>query len=91
MVAYSSAVENQLSRAKATRTQAEKDRQRPATEALTATKEACRAVIADAKRSLAKIKKQTEETDNHQQSPASQGGLGPLQSVAPRVADILER
>jgi len=49
MVAYSSTVENQLSKAKASRAQAETERQRIASEPLKATKEACRAVVADSK------------------------------------------
>ncbi len=47
IVAYSSTVENQLSKAKASRAQAETERQRIASETLKATKDACRAVVAD--------------------------------------------
>ena len=63
MVAYSSAIENQLSNAKASRSQAEAERQRIANEILSATKEACQEIIADAKRALDKINSKTEEAE----------------------------
>lgn len=65
MVAYSSTVENQLSKAKASRAQAETERQRVASETLKATKEACRAVVADSKRAITKLKSQAAETEEN--------------------------
>ena len=65
MVAYSSTVENQLSKAKASRAQAETERQRIATETLRATKDACRAVVADSKRAITKLKSQVAETEEN--------------------------
>ena len=65
MVAYSSTVENQLSKAKASRAQAETERQRIASEPLKATKEACRAVVADSKRAITKLKAQVAEADEN--------------------------
>ena len=65
MVAYSSTVENQLSKAKASRSQAETERQRIATETLDATKDACRAVVADSKRAIAKLKGQAAATEQN--------------------------
>ena len=63
MVAYSSTVENQLSKAKASRAQAETERQRIASETLKATKDACRAVVADSKRAITKLKNQATESE----------------------------
>jgi len=63
MVAYSSTVENQLSKAKASRAQAETERQRIASETLKATKDACRAVVADSKRTITKLKSQATESE----------------------------
>ena len=65
MVAYTSSVENQLTKAKATRAQAEVERQRIATETLAATKEACQAVVAESKRTITKIKKQAAEAERN--------------------------
>ena len=65
MVAYSSTVENQLSKAKASRANAETERQRIASETLKATKEACRAVVADSKRAITKLKSQAAETEEN--------------------------
>jgi hypothetical protein len=65
MVAYSSTVENQLSKAKASRAQAETERQHIASETLKATKEACRAVVADSKRAKTKLKAQVAEADEN--------------------------
>ena len=65
MVAYSSTVEKQLSKAKASRSQAEAERQRIASETLNATKDACRAVVADSKRAITKLKSQVAETEEN--------------------------
>ena len=62
-IAYSSAIENQLAKAKASRTQAEVERQRIANEILSATKEVCQAVVADATNTLDKIKTKIEEAE----------------------------
>ena len=67
MVAYSSAVENQLANAKASRSQAEAERQRIATEILPATKEACQEIVADAKLALDRINSKTEEAERKHQ------------------------
>ena len=61
MVAYSTTIENQLDKAKSSRAQAEVERQRIAKEILSATKEACQEVIANSRKTLEKIKSQTEE------------------------------
>ena len=66
-IGYSSAIENQLAKAKASRTQAEVERQRIATEILSATKEACQAVVADARKTLDKIKTKTGEVERNLQ------------------------
>ena len=66
-VAYSSAVENQLAKAKASRTRAEVERQRIANEILSATKEACQSVVGDAKKALARIKATAKEAEQNQQ------------------------
>ena len=62
-VAYSSTIENQLTKSKASRAQAEIGRQRIAKEILAATKEACHEVVAEAKRALDKIKNKIEESE----------------------------
>ena len=67
MVAYSSTIENQLANAKASRTQAEGERQRIAKEILSATKEACQEIVADAKRDLDRSSSKTEEAERQQQ------------------------
>ena len=67
MVAYSSAVENHLANAKASRSQAEAERQRIATEILSATKEACQEIVADAKLALDRINSKTEEAERKHQ------------------------
>ena len=61
MVAYSTTIENQLANAKASRTQAEAERQRIANEILSATKEACQEIVAAAKRTLKRINRETEK------------------------------
>ena len=69
MVAYSSAIENQLVNAKASRSHAETERQRIANEILSATKDACQEIVADAKRAMDKINSKTEEAErNHQEA-----------------------
>ena len=72
MVAYSSTIENQLSKAKASRAQAETERQRITSETLKATKEACRAVVADSKRAITKLKAQVAEADENFAEPRRQ-------------------
>ena len=78
-IGYSSAVENQLAKAKANRTQAEVERQRIANEILSATKEACQAVVADARKTLNKIKAQTEEAERNLQD--AKRGLTEAKSI----------
>ena len=67
MVAYSSAVEHQLATATASRSQAEAERQHIAKEILSATKEACREILANAKQALERIKAQSDEAEQQQQ------------------------
>ena len=66
-VAYSSAIEHQLAKSKSSRTRAEVERQRIANEILSATKEACQAVVGDARKALERIKTKTEEAERNQQ------------------------
>ena len=63
MIAYSTTVENQLANAKASRTQAEAKRQRIAKKILSATKEACQEIVADGKRTLARINSKAEAAE----------------------------
>ena len=53
-VGYDLAVETQLAKAKSTRSEAELERQRVANEILEATREVCKSIIIDSKRSLKK-------------------------------------
>ena len=62
-VAFDMTVETHLAKAKASRTQAEIERQRVAKEILEATKEICKTIIADGKRSLAKARHMESESE----------------------------
>ena len=63
-VGYDLAVETQLTKAKATRSEAELERQRVANEILEATREVCKSIINDSKRSLEKARRAESEADN---------------------------
>ena len=62
-VAFEITVETHLAKAKASRTQAEIERQRVAKEILEATREICKTIMADGKRSLAKARRMESESE----------------------------
>ena len=64
-VGYDLAVETQLAKAKSTRSEAELERQRVANEILEATREVCKAIIIDSKRSLEKARRAESETERN--------------------------
>ena len=63
-VGYDLAVETQLTKAKSTRSEAELERQRVANEILEATREVCKSIISDSKRSLEKARRAESEAEN---------------------------
>ena len=63
-VGYDIAVETQLSKAKSTRSEAELERQRVANEILEATREVCKSIIIDSKRSLEKARRAESEAEH---------------------------
>ena len=63
-VGYDLAVETQLAKAKSTRSEAELERQRVANEILEATREVCKSIIIDSKRSLEKARRAESEAEN---------------------------
>ena len=63
-VGYDLAVETQLAKAKSTRSEAELERQRVANEILEATREVCKSIIIDSKRSLEKARRAQSEAEN---------------------------
>ena len=65
-VAFNVTIENQLTKAKADRSQAEIERQRIAREILDATKEVCEEIIVDGKRALDSARRMEAEAGRHQ-------------------------
>ena len=63
-VGYDLAVETQLAKAKSTRSEAELERQRVANEILEATREVCKSIISDSKRSLEKARRAQSDSEN---------------------------
>lgn len=63
-VGYDLAVETQLAKAKSTRSEAELERQRVANEILEATREVCKSIIIDSKRSLKKTRRAESNAEN---------------------------
>ena len=63
-VGYDLSVETQLAKAKSTRSEAELERQRVANEILEATREVCKSIISDSKRSLEKARRAESEAEN---------------------------
>ena len=63
-VGYDIAVETQLAKAKSTRSEAELERQRVANEILEATREVCKSIIIDSKRSLEKARRAESEAES---------------------------
>ena len=63
-VGYDLAVETQLAKAKSTRSEAELERQRVANEILEATREVCKSIISDSKKSLEKARRAQSDAEN---------------------------